>query len=1434
MTENAVFTAIPAGRIPETGALKVTVFVTPKLDIGGLGNPGDLVELAAFEAFSNWPRTIVDAVWMFDVYGRGQIEGQPLESPIVPDPGLWDTLFGRTRVGDGGFQHFEKAVVHSYPVNEVLSAVTELYRTIAVTSPHGFPPITGQHLGEAIEKLGLPSGWDRGREGGRRAGTRAGLEQLRKGCDERARYVDFDKVSDSEIAKVALAAAVSFYDRGTDDPSSEAAASTPAPEPIPPEFHSFVARCADFPELLRHLGLAIDLQIPDDPSIDETTTIQIVDVEQQHPLSNLLVPSAARPFTAVHYTDQTWTPAAWEGEPDIIDGSLAIDDTQRFTVDQFDPDGSVLKLTTFLADLARRRTELLASKEGNNNARSMTPDASSLPALKSAGLLISRHNRAAQLVRHFDHAAKHEHQRNNGDPATLWAPDVTRGWRVEVSDTRSATEEWLSLHRRIGRYELVAKGEIPQLLQVQPKPDEGYLKAVSTSSNEPSPQADQYLHETLAGWDGWSLAVKRPGRPQNETDTVAGDAEPDVADTEFPLAVRFRVAPGSLPRLRFGRQYRLRVRAVDLSGRSIPTDQLDDTHVRELTHTYQRWEPVPSPTVVPLTEFTEGESLMRMVIRSTLDVSVDDYTTLDRIRNLTGHRPSGDIGIVYRPENERHLAAPITGVQFAETHGVSDTAFTGNLEAVAAQFEVAKRESGSYLKLPGGRIVNHLDQDNPMSLDDETDRVLGEGEYVVHPTHDLPLPYLPDPLSRGVSFTTLPGHRDTRNLPWPGDPDIWYDRQPILLRIVEGSGPSDFNYATRTLTVSLPKATLTTVRLSSFLGHGDVELMRVWHLIIEQEPPTHTQFENVRSGQHWMVTPFSELTLVHAVEKPLEPPTIVLGTDPVRYAHETYSRLPGTVNNHAASTGRIDIDAVWDDPVDDVMADGPAIERKSAHVGDFQLEPSETQAQLWPSRLRHEFGDTRHRYVHYTPTATTRFREYFPATIANNPDLVTAIGPALTVDVPSSARPAQPDVRYIVPTWEWHEQPLDVPRSAFAVRRVRTGGGLRVYLERGWNSSGPDELLGVVLPIQPWISWIPDLHSGVLGQIEGTALTDAWAQRVFDHLDVPVRAGTPVTEQLSQHLLDSSLRTEPQTSFPETRTDEERFLVATRRAITAARRDDDVMIKAVTSAAKAAQLVGFTPLFTQTGPEARRFTSIWGADPVFEGDAVPDGPYIHQFGLRNAVGHAIKLAEVPGETVTVVGHRAVYDPDRKLWYSDIQLDAGSAYTPFVKLALARYQPHSVAGEEMSKVVIADFAQLLPIREATYVLNPDGSALTVTLSGAVGIPHHAQSLPDFASRIRASRHVETWIERLPAESTSDLDWERVDQPVTLTVRLGSADLVTDQYGNVEWAGAVRVPDRAKDDRLRVRIVEYEVHRADSLTPRITPAKRLVYSDGVDLL
>ena len=137
----------------------------------------------------------------------------------------------------------------------------------------------------------------------------------------------------------------------------------------------------------------------------------------------------------------------------------------------------------------------------------------------------------------------------------------------------------------------------------------------------------------------------------------------------------------------------------------------------------------------------------------------------------------------------------------------------------------------------------------------------------------------------------------------------------------------------------------------------------------------------------------------------------------------------------------------------------------------------------------------------------------------------------------------------------------------------------------------------------------------------------------------------------------------------------------------------------------------------------------------------------------------------------MVGHTPRFDGARKLWFCDIELEAGTAYQPFVRLALCRYQPHSIDGHHISRVVLADFAQLLPRRVAT--LRPlTRGRLAVALSGPVGVGWLGGGAVT-AGGIRASRMVTAEVQQLADGHDPDLGWVRAGDPTDLAVTVGGA-------------------------------------------------------------
>src|SRR5262249_31015513 len=167
--------------------------------------------------------------------------------------------------------------------------------------------------------------------------------------------------------------------------------------------------------------------------------------------------------------------------------------------------------------------------------------------------------------------------------------------------------------------------------------------------------------------------------------------------------------------------------------------------------------------------------------------------------------------------------------------------------------------------------------------------------------------------------------------------------------------------------------------------------------------------------------------------------------------------LVGALRVHGASTAKVDIQAEWSDPVDDVNADEPGVQSFAGHVDEVPI-PTLAEGELKASDGArsvgyydadhdmlcfapasamlgnlasgemlgsdaapcHRIGDSRHHVVRYKAVATSRYREYFsPEDDGGEPRDFTRESEAVTVDVPASARPVAPQVLYVVPTFGW-------------------------------------------------------------------------------------------------------------------------------------------------------------------------------------------------------------------------------------------------------------------------------------------------------------------------------------------------------------------------------------------------------------------------------
>jgi hypothetical protein len=308
--------------------------------------------------------------------------------------------------------------------------------------------------------------------------------------------------------------------------------------------------------------------------------------------------------------------------------------------------------------------------------------------------------------------------------------------------------------------------------------------------------------------------------------------------------------------------------------------------------------------------------------------------------------------------------------------------------------------------------------------------------------------------------------------------------------------------------------------------------------------------------------------------------------------------------------------------------------------------------------------------------------------------------PARVVDHPSTARPAAPQVAWIIPTFGWSE--AETKEGSTRIRTRLRGGGLRVFLDRPWYSSGVGEQLGVI-----------------------------------------VANGTVDTSDLQ-----------------------------------------------------------LTSILTQLG-----------ADPVVDNHNFPGRfPTRSDFLLATGGTDNLEPAGLSGRKVAVAAHDVVWDAERQRWAADIVLPAGLAYQPFVHLILARYQPGSLPGVELSPIAEVEWAQLSADRSATVTWDPhDLTKATVTVVG--------RSPKGTAAKPNEANAVSVIVQSATRPEPGDLDWRTQGpaegQPLAFT---------TQASGITTWTGTVTLPTIKPLLPYRLVITEHEQYDGGS---------RLVYSDVVPL-
>ncbi len=224
----------------------------------------------------------------------------------------------------------------------------------------------------------------------------------------------------------------------------------------------------------------------------------------------------------------------------------------------------------------------------------------------------------------------------------------------------------------------------------------------------------------------------------------------------------------------------------------------------------------------------------------------------------------------------------------------------------------------------------------------------------------------------------------------------------------------------------------------------------------------------------------------------------------------------------------------------------------------------------------------------------------------------------------------------------------------------------------------------------------------------------------------------------------------------------------------------------------------------------KSFITQWGNDPIWQTQGLAPLPGDQDFPDAVAMEKSLSLEEDESKRVDVVGYPVVFDQERNMWYCDLTVDAGSTYSPFIRLALVRYQPCALADAKLVTGGAGRFRAANSDRAAVVTADPyQPRQLRVTISGVKPAGPPPQVLPTPTHVVATPTEIEVEVQQLDEQIGSDLAWNTVDTSVA-TIEQGSSLRIDP---SVLWTGAVNFVDGPSSGQYRLLIREYEYISAE---------------------
>jgi len=1333
--ETIVFTALPTAR--KGNELFASVLISPQLG-GDESNPKRL-PLSRYRDFAGgqWARIVAAIEWQLVLrwsVDDSEEDSLPAERiSVAPDPDLFATIFPADMPVDPfTYTDYAAAPVVSYPAARLARDLNRLQEAVAQQAPYERPPIESMV-------------------------TRAG-DFTKAPMDPFVLYGDRREKLDLGIDQVLATTGVLTTPEGaTSEGTARSIAmlhrmlrpnvlsDSPAKRTWPDlDFHRVLSLLQSHPQLLRRLGLLVDLRVP------------ITRIRRQQ--------GTPRVYALID-----WPPPY---DPDVagLDITTSFPRVRtRLAADYFRPlpraagltDAGFANLSSAVAITSTIESEILGTEaEATGTARLMrheprletysTPQKRGIPARHSAGVEFVRPDEAARWRERMGVASRLRRALATGDDVLLDAEDVVMGYRIDIR--RAGDTAWRSLHRRQGTLTPYAgvRAQSPIALGA----DEGWSEQAATRDDGDLVQGRPVIkmRETLAMWKGWSLSLPAPGDSLDSEDRPTGpitaeDAPDLIASMHATIDYAAPDDGARLPALRFStRDYEARMRWVDLGGNSLEPDAAGGSILK---FPYLRHDPVPSPALYMTAPPVWSETVDVMVLRTANDRRYDLMTA------------------------ERWIAPPKSAAFFCLMHGMFDDA-NGRPRADAFA-TIAGRESAS--------------------IDVEIDPA-GNTPYVVRDPGAVP--YLPDPLAKGLLVRGAPQRRGA----FTGEVALSYrGRWPnveVASIKADGARPSGVDVQGEQVIVGLAPGRVAHLRLSHSLTPSGLALMDLWRRISGSANEVEA-----RKGANWLLTPDRVLVVVHAVQRPVLAPAFI----PVRVgaanrvwraqreAGESDAALSGFLTLDQPSTESVDIVGVRTYAVDEGPGTAPPRVVVRSDMGVLGTSPvidpapggGEADVRL---AVRAPFPDTRREQVSLMAIAKSRYAEYFRRTVTASAQTAVI---SLNAGQPIVAGSVRVGYRYFGADL----RPIDGKAQETAYIVDADAGTLRL---------DPDAPAEDAIPTSAFltISFIP-------GPIT-RASTDASVagDRRGANLTVPSSA-RPLAPQAEWILPAFGWSARNRTS---TRTGRALRIYLARPWFTSGIGEELAIV--------------LQPANADVNAARDALVTQWGLDPITTGGTLPRSHYPLAPHFTNAAlaARGVRMAEMDADVdivrYRIGGHNAQgevsgYDPDRDMYFVDIEMNPGTAYRPFVRLALARYQPFSVDGLHLSPISLVDVVQLEPDRTASVALfgSVARQSASFTLTGRSYAANEMGPGPGKAVAILERYDGPTGPK---ADPTLSAAWTQL-QTVTLTGSIAGTQAT--------WTGRMTVPGTRPAGRYRIVFEQFELIRTDGTS---TPWRQVRDKDG----